>query len=260
MEIVIDNRERYLIQALVKTTHGMTLSVQTLDIGDIIVKKNGVERMIIERKTLNDLASSIKDGRYHEQSLRLSQLATDNHNIVYLIEGNLQRYYPPPIVPNPISRETLMSSIISLMHFKGFSVLRTESIQETIQFLHTIHNKIGKEDKEPWYSGTGAAGSAASGADPGAASAEDYLSTIKTAKQSNVTPDNINIIMLAQIPGISTTTASHLLSEHGTLSRLEQALRDDPCCLDSFRYMQKDQKSRRISKRVVQNIKMYLKI
>jgi ERCC4-type nuclease len=251
MEIIIDNRERQLIQALGKITHGMTLSVQTLDIGDIIVKKNGVERIIIERKTLYDLASSIKDGRYHEQSLRLSQLATDNHNIVYLIEGNLQKYHPPPIVPNPISRDTLMSSIISLMHFKGFSVLRTESIQETIQFLHTIHNKIGKEDRTPWYNGD-------AGANTG--SAEDYLSTIKTVKQSNITPDNINIIMLAQIPSISTTTASHILSRYETLSGVELALRDDPCCLDDFKYVQGNQKSRRISKKVIQNIKIYLKI
>ena len=44
-----------------------------LDLGDIIISTNEDEElMIIERKSLNDLASSIKDGRYAEQSYRLN--------------------------------------------------------------------------------------------------------------------------------------------------------------------------------------------
>ena len=42
-------------------------------LGDVIIcDDDGSERMIIERKTLNDLAASIKDGRYEEQGYRLS--------------------------------------------------------------------------------------------------------------------------------------------------------------------------------------------
>jgi ERCC4 domain. len=33
-----------------------------------------INLLIIERKTINDLLASIKDGRYTEQSLRLSQI------------------------------------------------------------------------------------------------------------------------------------------------------------------------------------------
>ena len=66
--------------------------------------------------------------------------------------------------------------------------------------------------------------------------------------------------MLAQIPDISTTTASRILSKYDTLNGLEVALRDDPTCLDDFTYIQENQKSRRISKKVIQNIKIYLKI
>ena len=43
---------------------------------------------LIERKSLNDLESSIKDGRYNEQSLRLDKYDLANHNIYYLIELN----------------------------------------------------------------------------------------------------------------------------------------------------------------------------
>ena len=47
--------------------------------------------ILIERKSLNDLESSIKDGRYSEQSIRLNSSEIHNHNIYYLIEGNIQQ-------------------------------------------------------------------------------------------------------------------------------------------------------------------------
>ena len=37
------------------------------------------------------MLSSIKDGRYEEQSYRLNGLSHHNHNIVYLIEGDVNK-------------------------------------------------------------------------------------------------------------------------------------------------------------------------
>ena len=42
------------------------------------------------KKTVNDLLSSIVDGRYKEQSLRLDNYNLHNHNIIYLIEGDMR--------------------------------------------------------------------------------------------------------------------------------------------------------------------------
>ena len=44
---------------------------KNLDIGDILCYINDELKLIIERKTITDLYSSIKDGRYHEQKTRL---------------------------------------------------------------------------------------------------------------------------------------------------------------------------------------------
>lgn len=41
---------------------------------------------IIERKRLDDLSSSIKDGRFHEQKFRLKQCGVEN--VIYLIENH----------------------------------------------------------------------------------------------------------------------------------------------------------------------------
>ena len=93
MLIKIDTREKDLYN-LCKLEYN-DISFETLDLGDIIIcDENNNEKLIIERKTLYDLASSIKDGRYAEQSYRLNNCELHNHNIVYLIEGNLSMYNP----------------------------------------------------------------------------------------------------------------------------------------------------------------------
>ena len=57
-----------------------------LDIGDaIIVDENDNHVLIFERKTISDLLSSIKDGRYLEQSFRLQNSSVKNHFITYII-------------------------------------------------------------------------------------------------------------------------------------------------------------------------------
>ena len=89
MIIKIDNRERKLIKLMeaLKDDFGykFDMVVEVLDLGDIIIcDNNNVEKLIIERKSLSDLAASLKDGRYLEQSFRLNGMKIHNHNVVYL--------------------------------------------------------------------------------------------------------------------------------------------------------------------------------
>ena len=97
-----------------------------LPIGDVVLEDNlGNTILIFERKTLYDLAASIKDGRYNEQSFRLDKENIHNHNIVYIIEGDIERYNEKR---GRIVKKVLISSMFSLMYYKGFSVMRTNSI------------------------------------------------------------------------------------------------------------------------------------
>ena len=120
MNIKLDNREKGLIKELTNYNNS-NIIVEQLPLGDIIIEKNNEEIIIIERKTLNDLVASIKDGRYKEQALRLSNMNISNHNIIYLIEGNLNYFTPP----KNMNKETLYSSFVSLMYFQGFSVFES---------------------------------------------------------------------------------------------------------------------------------------
>ena len=72
---LIDNVSRYLDKKKDKYDY-LTFEKCNLNIGDIIIeykdiKKELVSYFIIERKTITDMISSIKDGRYKEQKSRI---------------------------------------------------------------------------------------------------------------------------------------------------------------------------------------------
>ena len=95
MLIKIDTRESELLTTmnLLFKEHSHEIKVEKLDLGDIILSTNDDgEKIIFERKSLYDLASSIKDGRYSEQSFRLNEYSLHNHHVVYVIEGDFERY------------------------------------------------------------------------------------------------------------------------------------------------------------------------
>ena len=131
MLIKLDYRESDLkiacVQALIQGNYGdtITLKDENLPVGDaIIYDDEGSEKIIIERKCLNDLAASIGDGRYDEQGFRLNQCNLHNHSIYYLIEGDL-KYYNPRVGRK--DKKTLISSMVSMSYFKGFSLHKTTS-------------------------------------------------------------------------------------------------------------------------------------
>ena len=103
MSIYIDCRESSIkekCEALLLNNSlftGINIVSKKLDIADIVIKNNDESECIyIERKTISDLSSSIKDGRYREQSLRLTSLDSHHHNILYLIEGEMSETLETP--------------------------------------------------------------------------------------------------------------------------------------------------------------------
>ena len=82
-----DNVENYSNFApMDNSEYNVEIKSESLPLGDIIFEKDKNEIIMIERKTWKDLAASIRDGRYNEQSFRLNECDIHNHNIIYLIE------------------------------------------------------------------------------------------------------------------------------------------------------------------------------
>ena len=57
-------------------------TIENLELGDINFVYNGELILIIERKSLKDLISSVKDGRYKEQKARMKAFM----QVMYIIE------------------------------------------------------------------------------------------------------------------------------------------------------------------------------
>ena len=84
--INIDSREKKLSDEILNRdldefTDNIEIVVNTLDIGDIYIQTTQFQ-IIFERKTTQDLLSSINDGRLREQKSRL--LSSGINNICYI--------------------------------------------------------------------------------------------------------------------------------------------------------------------------------
>ena len=189
---------------------------ERLPLGDVILHdpSQGQQKdiVIFERKTLNDLAASIRDGRYKEQSFRLIETAAatgfHTHNIVYIIEGDLAQYNERH---SQITKTALQSAMVSLLYYKGFSVIRTMNIGETSEFIIHFADKVAKESAagmRPAYHDEEAT------ATPMTTASYSEVSA-KKEKRDYITRDNIGEIMLAQVPGVSAKMASAILAKYG---------------------------------------------
>jgi ERCC4-type nuclease len=277
MFIRVDNREHDLIRML-KHFYGISplyksiqIEVENLPIGDVIIEKeqNSCD-VIIERKSIRDLAASIKDGRYEEQSYRLNGLPQHNHNILYLIEGDIEKFNS---FNGNVSKTTIYSAVVSMNFFKGFSVLRTMNIEETaIMILNMAHkvNKNYKEGKQLFYKNKITEGTLDSTSNDDVLSmnveeetnteqsVKDYCSVIKKVKKDNVTVENIGEIMLCQIPGVSSVTAIAIMKKFNTMTDLIAEMQEDENCLDEINYTTDKGQTRKINKTAISNIKKYL--
>ena len=140
MKLFVDSREpNGLIEMLKVRVPNIELG--NLDIGDFIIKTDDDDVvMIFERKSLSDLISSIKDGRYTEQSFRLTENPLPNRYIYYIIEGNIVDFINKN---NEKTRKMLFSSMLSLSYTKGFSLLRASGWLETAEFVIRFMEKLG---------------------------------------------------------------------------------------------------------------------
>jgi ERCC4-type nuclease len=262
MIIQIDNREKELItqidiiKSIIPAFANIQVEIVLLPIGDILIidDENKETKLIFERKSICDLSASIKDGRYEEQSYRLDGLSHHNHNIIYLIEGDINKMSRG--MNTVQAKQTMYSAIFSLNYFKGFSVIRTFNVEETAIFICNTAAKLIKErnGKKAYYSFTNT--NVESPIDE--RTDKDYVNVVKKIKKDNITRDNISEIMLCQIPGISSVTALAIIDKYKSLSSLLTELSKDDNCLKDISYTNTKGQSRKINQKSAEIIKQFL--
>jgi len=244
MQLIIDNRELALIESCNKyfdTIKNKTTSIEVepLDLGDIIIKRNDLDILVIERKTIQDLLASIKDGRYEEQSHRLANASSvPTHHVIYIIEGFISSI-------NAFEKKVVLSTLTSLNVFKGFSIMRTSNVHETAELLINMCDKIGRDyDKgrvpRAFLQSKQIKESVSTNSDTDVTvPTESYSTVVKKVKKENLTSTNMAEIVLCQIPGISSKTAASIIAKNradggGSLLQLLKCLEENPAYLDDI--------------------------
>jgi ERCC4-type nuclease len=238
--LIVDNRESKLIEEIhkLRASHinfqKISIETKNLDLGDINIKVNHHD-ILIERKSVDDLLASIKDGRYEEQSFRL-QSVKDQQHIYYVIEGKVKS-----------QQQTVYSSILSLNYFKGFSVLKTQDVKETAEMLLYFCVKLEKEKNKKKKE------------DPTeATTTTTYTSVVMKKKSDNITQQNFGEIVLCQIPTVNHTFAKVIMEHYDRdLLKLIDALKENRKCLDDLTYTV-NQKKRKINRNCIANILNFL--
>jgi len=190
--MIIDNREHHIKKYFMDLNKN-NISIKQMDIGDIEFKYKNTTVLIIERKTISDLSSSIKDGRHREQKSRLLEIG--KNKLLYLIEGSHNNHI------SCLPKSTIISSLINTLIRDNIKIYHTSNMDDTIFFLELLYKKFMKEP-EKLLNNSGEC---------------NYVSNIKLKKKDNLTPKNCSILQLAQIPGCSITIANRIIQEYESI-------------------------------------------
>lgn len=122
--IVCDNREQpgQVVKHLSQL--GAKVETRNLDVADFILS----DRIVVERKTPEDLASSLVDGRLFDQLVRLK----DYPRPILILEGDGIQ------TTRNIAPEAIMGALASVTVDYGIPIMSTRDAQETARFLLAV--------------------------------------------------------------------------------------------------------------------------
>jgi ERCC4-type nuclease len=124
IHIIADDRERKseVIESLL-LMKGITVQIKRLSIGDYSVHN----RLVFERKTLKDFASSLIDGRLFNQMIRL---ANSKYRGILILEG-----IGKDLADRGVKREAMQGALVTVALILGIPVLRSKEPYETAKLI-----------------------------------------------------------------------------------------------------------------------------
>jgi ERCC4-type nuclease len=164
-------------------------------------------KLVFERKTIADLAASIKDGRYREQKQRLKS-TFPFHRITYIIEGSIKDINDEKSV-HGINSKAIVSSLLSSRYRDGFQVIHTADVKETMWYICELAERFSTPDKLLFDTEHGS-----------------YAASVrvKSKKSDNVTKEVAYRMQLSQIPGLSMKIADDIANMYPSFRQLLAAI------------------------------------
>ena len=209
MKIIVDMRETALLLALtplLADLSGVSLSTAALPVGDIAIRVGETDDVLLERKSVDDLASSHGDGRYKEQRARLLAQRGTGVSIGYIVEGAASSF-----TAARFSEADLKNAILRLQFRYTIPVFPTSSVSDSAALVKAVCVALLR-DAACFKGGlaTTAAGAAAV-----------YSEAIHVRKAENSTPDRVVRSMLRVVPGLGPTAVEGVAVAVGSsLTRL----------------------------------------
>ena len=200
IRLVIDTRENHILNRLNPLPDRIESSC--LGCGDFHIFCGEKLEICIERKTVSDLISSIKDKRYEKQKSRLLELQQSGVMIGYIIEGDLQ------IGNSPIcgfSSNVYRGALINCIIRDHIFVFQTANIEETIRIIERFCTNLGKL------------------ALTAPITVEEHYFTKVTTNKQQITPENAVIWFLKSIPNVSFNVARGISLKYPTVKELVNA-------------------------------------
>jgi DNA excision repair protein ERCC-4 len=188
IDIVADDRERAAeVVAFLGAIPGVSVRSERLASGDYLADR----RILFERKTLQDLARSIVDGRLFKQMVRL---AKSKYKAVLILEGTGK-----DAECLGVRREALQGALITISLILGIPVLRSMAPEETARLIVYAARQVASLGKKG-YQRSG------------------YRPKPKKGRQ---------LYILQGLPGVGHERALRLLEKFGSVEGVMRAGRDE---------------------------------
>ena len=204
MSILFDNREHELLKFF------QAPMTATLPVGDIWIGVSGEKILpggiVLERKAIADMESSMSDGRYREQRTRLQAFAQENGcHIAYVFEGSLNRSYR-------FSKEVMMKWLVRLPFVHKIPYFQTVNTEDTALLVNILSDSW-KKDEQDFREGK----------------VTSYTTTIRnhTKGEQRDDPHIFACSVLSCCKGISPATAEAILKQKTTLEAVMAASEDE---------------------------------
>lgn len=207
MDLVIDAREHSLIEDLRNyQKESVNILTEHMELGDVMIRKDGVPLFLMERKSVDDLLASLKDGRYHDQRRRWKEFQIDlpQARVAIWIEGDL-------LAARSADEKILGSLVNSLHRLQSIHGILVYQVSGRPAFIRSIGMMLDKFLKDPHHLLPPTDSPPPDGG---------FVDLKKYKKTTVISPKCLWHNILTMVPGVSSAMANKIMESFPTLQSL----------------------------------------
>lgn len=234
----IDHREGKLKEYLSSVdTSSLQIDFENLAHGDIQILIDDKPCLLFERKCLDDLVASIKDGRYKNQKAVLVASGYTTRQMYYIIEGSYKWSDSGKDMP------MIKGSVINTLLRDKIGVFFTRNVQDTGSFLLETFQRVVKDPAK--YIGT-------------EEEQQPSSQIVVMTQNDKVTPSICYRNMLCQVPGISLKSAEAITGCYPTLKQFFQVMSSLSADEQKATLSKIKVNGRKLSSKIIENLIQYI--